>query len=99
MYWKGPCSRRPGDPPGRGVSMGRGACPSPDELARLLGDGLDVNERGRVSDHVEGCVACQGRLDALLADDTVAAWTRSAETLAEPGPDEVFLSGLRELVT
>src|SRR5262249_27952919 len=85
--------------PGRGVGMGRHACPSADELGRLLGDGMGAAERGRGSDHVEGCAACQGRLDALLADDAVAPLTRAAGAAAEAGPDQAFLTNLRQLVS
>ncbi|HEY1376086.1 MAG TPA: protein kinase, partial [Gemmataceae bacterium] len=48
---------------------------------------------------VEGCAACQGRLDALLADDAVAPLTRAAGAAAEAGPDQAFLTNLRQLVS
>src|SRR5262245_13739812 len=79
--------------------MVRCACPLPDELRRLLGGGLSADERAQVSDHVEGCDACQGRLDALVADDTVVPLSRSAEAPEEAGPDDAFLTNLRQLVS
>src|SRR5215211_4004548 len=78
--------------------MGRGECPPTGELARLLADDLPVRRRQEVTGHLEACAACQGRLDRLLSNDSVASWGRATSARAVPGPDRAFLEKMRALV-
>jgi WD40 repeat protein/serine/threonine protein kinase len=43
-------------------------CPPPDQLRRLVDDELDAAEDAAVAAHVEGCGACQRRLEQLVSD-------------------------------
>jgi serine/threonine protein kinase/WD40 repeat protein len=43
-------------------------CPSDDELSQFLNESLPMERTGGVSVHVDGCTACQGRLDKLTHD-------------------------------
>jgi anti-sigma factor RsiW len=48
-------------------------CPDDAELAGFLEDALPRDTGARVSAHVDGCPACQARLDRLTAAPTVSA--------------------------
>ena len=78
--------------------MDRDECPPTGELADLVGGDLSGDERERLALHVEGCAACQGRLDCLLSNDSIASWGRAISARAVPGPDEQFLAEMRALV-
>src|SRR3954469_6285257 len=78
--------------------MDLGDCPPTGELAALVGGDLPPDRHDRVAEHVEGCAACQGRLDRLLSNDSVASWTRAKSDRAVPGPDDQFIAEMRALV-
>ncbi len=44
------------------------ACPSPDQLRRLLFDELGVIQENTIGDHVERCIRCQESLERLTDD-------------------------------
>jgi WD40 repeat protein len=79
--------------------MGRHACPSAEDLGRLLSECLPTADRDRVSDHLEGCTDCQHRLDALVTEGAIASLTRTVELPREGGPDQEYLEHLRHLVS
>src|SRR5215831_16773466 len=83
--------------PRRGAGMERHACPSAEDLGRLLAECLSSDDRDRVSDHLEGCADCQRRLDELLADGSIASLTQADEP-PEGSPDSEYLENLRNLV-
>src|SRR5262245_17568631 len=80
---------------------GEGRCPSAEELERLLDEELGAADRTVVEAHVETCVACQVRLDQLVAPTSPLvgrARAEGADDLApDPKLDEVFLARLQQI--
>src|ERR1700679_3607574 len=51
------------------------ACPSREQLERMLADGLSGIEAGAVERHVAGCTHCQLLLEALTSENPAEAIT------------------------
>src|SRR4051812_5403733 len=76
------------------------SCPSSEQLHLLLAEELGAATRTAVIDHVDGCRACQERLDrrprpavAVVQAAATAAWSPSADfvrqlTQADPGEQD-----------
>ena len=61
------------------------ACPSTDQLIRLLDEDLDPSQESGIVAHVEQCSACQGLLDALTRGQSPSSeWRLLGEARAEP---------------
>jgi serine/threonine protein kinase/WD40 repeat protein len=74
-------------------------CPTEEQLGGLLSNGLTGGELDRVAAHVEDCASCQRRLDAAVSNESAASWPHINSSQSEPGPDEAFVSSLRQLVS
>jgi WD40 repeat protein len=75
-----------------------GRCPSPEQLASLLGERLGGAEADAVADHVQTCPGCQDALDELSRGGPVAPGPSPTlgQYATEPGAD--FLRRLGEFV-
>jgi hypothetical protein len=78
-----------------------GRCPSPEELQGLVGEALGDADRTVVEAHVEGCAACQERLERLVAPTEPLARPSTTRPAGSPptgaGLDDAFLERLRQL--
>jgi WD40 repeat protein len=72
-------------------------CPSTEQLRQLLAEQMGAAERDGVEAHVEGCAACQGRLEELTAALAPAGARPegAAEGWSRHEPDSGFLRRLR----
>jgi WD40 repeat protein len=64
------------------------SCPPADQLERLLADQLDAATDAAVAAHVQGCAACQQRLERLLAPAT-GSGAVTVPPAGPPAPDAV----------
>jgi eukaryotic-like serine/threonine-protein kinase len=55
-------------------------CPTSEQLAGLLADGLSPDERDSVAEHVDGCIPCQEQLARMTndADTQIGHWAEPA---------------------
>lgn len=74
-----------------------GSCPTPDNLARLLGEELAEADRTTVEAHVQTCAVCQERLERLVGGATSTNRPSTVVRAAAAEPDEAFMDRLRQL--
>jgi eukaryotic-like serine/threonine-protein kinase len=63
------------------------ACPDPARLAAMLNEALSHEEQHSVQEHVDGCPACQARLDAMIevnGDEQLPLRALAADSLLAP---------------
>src|SRR5262249_39640791 len=84
----------PRRPPGRQGDPPVNRCPSQEQLARLLAEALEADERAPVEEHVERCSPCQEALEQLTSSGIPTAVTGAG---AQPGDTETspFLDRLQ----
>ncbi|MHC5539011.1 WD40 repeat domain-containing serine/threonine protein kinase, partial [Singulisphaera rosea] len=74
------------------------ACPTPDQLRRLLADQLGEAQDTSIGDHVERCAQCQQSLERLTASDfrPDSQLAASGVATAPVDVDQVFLHELKQ---
>src|SRR5262249_4392913 len=84
-----------------GGEVSGSACPSNEHSAQVIG-GAPETSGSWVVDPLEGCPACQRRLDRLVSQASVPPWARAAlgrtADVTQGTPDPAFLASLRGLV-
>ena len=73
-------------------------CPSKMTLEQMLADYLTREEQDEIAAHIEHCFSCQTHLDDLLADESMASWSKLSQVRSGPRIDENFLASMRRLV-
>ncbi len=77
------------------------ACPSPDQLRRLLSDQLGEIQENTIGDHVERCIRCQESLERLTDDvvrpERLPSSIGLSEDLVELEVDPGFLHALKSV--
>src|SRR5262245_51076212 len=76
-------------------------CPKPEQLERLLADGLDGDEEQAVTVHVQQCGSCQQILEELTTKDeggSMKAESRTSSFTVPPSslaPSDAFIDQLK----
>src|SRR5262245_30416499 len=75
-------------------------CPEPEQLERLLADGLDGGEEQAVSVHVQQCERCQQALEQLTenVDGEVGRPSRPAPSGTALEPKDAFIDQLKQVL-
>ena len=70
-------------------------CPGESQLAAFLDEAVPPSEAGKLAEHIDGCPACQARLDDLITTEVVNLARRSVEEPAKlTDADQSAVDGL-----